>query len=196
MLEILIAANPKAVIHTDLKGLMPLHYIMGNCDRFDASIVVELLLNEEHSIVNIDFDHKNHPLYILAERANKLEDSFSESRTNALKAMDVFLSAGPKPTTNFFASLQCLPKWMIDKAAVHPKVQESLNDKISKRFPTAIMMIDFYALVTVLLSFSTLAIESIDRRDDITVEDGVPSSKVGKLVVYEKLNFSLLFETN
>ncbi len=187
MLEILIDANPKAVTHTDLKGMMPLHYIMGNCDRFDACTVIERLLEEEPNIVNIDFEHKNHPLYILSERANKLEESLSESRTNALNAMHMFLSAGPKPTTNFFASLQCLPKWMLDRAAVHPKVQESLNDKISKRFPTAIMMIDFYALVTVLLSFSTLAIESIDRRDDITMDDAVPSSKVGELV-YEKMN--------
>ena len=113
-----------------------------------------------------------------------------QSRENALKAMNLFLTAEPIPTTNFFTSLHCLPKWMVDRAVVHPKVQESLNDKISKKFPTAIMMIDCYALLTVLFAFTKLTIGSIDRRTDPDLENAVPSSKVGESVNRWKKNYA------
>lgn len=116
-----------------------------------------------------------------ASNANRTPSAILlQSRENALKAMNLFLMAEPIPTTNFFTSLHCLPKWMVDRAVVHPKVQESLNDKISKKFPTAIMMIDCYALLTVLFVFTKLTIGSIDRRTDPDLENAVPSSKVGE----------------
>jgi len=224
VLEILINADPRAVICADLKGLMPLHYAMGNCDRADSPDIVQLLLETEPSMVKMDFDHKIHPLFLLSERANQLKEvdqhtnhSHSrssttgakkngavggggsggasnasnrtpsaillQSRENALKAMNLFLMAEPIPTTNFFTALHCLPKWMVDRAVVHPKVQESLNDKISKKFPTAIMMIDCYALLTVLFVFTKLTIGSIDRRTDPDLENAVPSSKVAPLYI-------------
>ena len=51
-------------------------------------------------------------------------------------------------------------------AVVEPFVQELLNEKISKRFPTAIMILDFYSIVITLVAYILAVIESINRRAD------------------------------
>mmetsp|Transcript_21027 Transcript_21027/g.30814 ORF Transcript_21027/g.30814 Transcript_21027/m.30814 type:complete len:109 (+) Transcript_21027:160-486(+) len=83
---------------------MPIHYAMGNCERSDSPQAVEMLLEKEPELANIDFDHKQHPLYVLANRTNKLKDADKrkEGLENALKSMNIYLSMSPKPTTNFF----------------------------------------------------------------------------------------------
>lgn len=183
-LEILIQAFPKALAITDNNGFLPLHYALSNCDKEECALNVKALLAHDKTVMTIDFDHKHHPLYVLANRANRLKDKkLLEGQANACKSMNLFLDLGPLPTTNFFAALHTMPKWLLEKAVVHPKVQELLNHKMSMRFPTAIMMIDFYAISTVLLSFAFLVIESIDLRADASSEDnGVKSSKLGELV--------------
>ena len=47
---------------------------------------------------------------------------------------------------------------------VEPYVQEQLNIKISKKFPTAIMILDFYMIVITLGTFIKAVIDSIDNR--------------------------------
>lgn len=51
-------------------------------------------------------------------------------------------------------------------AVVEPYVQQLLNQKISQRFPTAIMMLDFYAIVALLVTYMIAVINCIDRRSD------------------------------
>lgn len=60
---------------------------------------------------------------------------------------------------------------MYTVAVVKPFVQELLNEKISKRFPTAIMILDFYSIVITLVAYIVTVIESIDRRSDIDLTD-------------------------
>ena len=135
-LKVLIDAHPKALSVTDTNGFLPLHYAFGNCEREDCPAIVELLLKRDPEVVNLSFDHKNHPLYILSNRANKLKDNSLEEqgKENAIQSMILFLDVGPMPTTNFFTALHTMPKWMLDKAVVHPRVQELLNYRISNRF--------------------------------------------------------------
>jgi hypothetical protein len=45
------------------------------------------------------------------------------------------------------------------------------------------MMLDFYALLTVLVSFAFVVIESIDRRSDENLSDGVKSSTLGEWIL-------------
>jgi hypothetical protein len=186
----LISAHPKALNVTDIKGFLPLHYALSNCDQEDCAAVVKTLLDHDRSVMTIDFEHKHHPLYVLANRANRLKGiKLVEGQANAVKSMNLFLDLGPMTTTNFFTALHTLPKWLLEKAVVHPKVQELLNDKISRRFPTAVMMIDFYAISTVLISFAFLVIEAIDIRADETLEEnGVKSSKISKFVLEARVH--------
>jgi hypothetical protein len=51
-----------------------------------------------------------------------------------------------------------------DIAVIHPTVQTMLNVKISSRFPTMILLLDFYFLAMVIGCFSFTAQESIERR--------------------------------
>lgn len=184
-LKILISAHPKSLHVTDMNGFLPLHYAMGNCEREDCAAAVALLLERDNGVKNIDFEHKQHPLYVLGNRANKFLKRKTKSgagQANALNSMNLFLDLGPMPTTNFFAALHTMPTWLLEKAVVHPKVQELLNDRISKRFPTTVMMVDFYALFTVLISFAFLSIEFIDVRADESSEGGIKSSKLSELL--------------
>jgi len=182
--EVLIRAHPKALGLTDVKGFLPLHYALSNCERTDCAVVVETLLDNHPGVVNIDFELKQHPLYVLANRAKNLKgkEETKIGQANALKCLNLFLDLGPAPTTKFLSALHTLPKWLLDKAVVHPKIQECLNHKISKCFPTAVMMLDFYALLTVLISFAFVVIESIDRRSDEALDDGVKSTKLGERI--------------
>jgi ankyrin repeat protein len=184
-LEVLIEAHPRALELTDINGFLPLHYAMSNCARADCVAVVDTLLKKHPGVENIDFELKQHPLYVLASRAKKLKgkEEVKTGQRNALKCLNLFLDLGPAPTTNFFAALHTLPQWLLEKAVVHPKIQECLNYKISKRFPTVVMMLDFYALLTVLISFAFVVIESIDLRSDENLEDGVNSSKLGETIL-------------
>ena len=184
-LEILIRAHPKALELADVKGFLPLHYALINCERKDCAVVVKTLLDNYPGVADIDFQLKRHPLYVLAIQAKNLKGK-EESKTfkaNALICLNLFLDLGPAPTTIFLSALHTLPKWLLDKAVVHPKIQECLNHKVSKRFPTAVMMLDFYALLTVLVSFAFVVIESIDRRSDENLSDSVKSSKLGEWIL-------------
>ncbi len=51
-----------------------------------------------------------------------------------------------------------------DIAVIHPTVQTMLNAKITSRFPTMILLLDFYFLAMVIGCFSVTASESIERR--------------------------------
>jgi hypothetical protein len=51
-----------------------------------------------------------------------------------------------------------------DVAVIHPTVQTMLNVKMSSRFPTMILMLDFYFLTAVISVFSLTVLESINRR--------------------------------
>jgi hypothetical protein len=181
-IEILISAYPSALSKIDLNGFLPLHYAIGNCDREDCAVIVKKMLDYDPGVINIDFEHKSHPLHVLGNRANRFRGTnLARIQANAIKSMNFFLDLGPMPKTNFFAALHTMPKWLLDKAVVHPKVQELLNDEISRRFPTAVMMIDFYAISTVVISFAFLAIEAIDKKED--TGNGLESSKLSKYTI-------------
>ena len=66
------------------------------------------------------------------------------------------------------------PRFLI--AVVEPYVQELLNQNISRKFPTAIMILDFYSILLTLITYMLAVLNSIDRRADITSSNSVPSS--------------------
>ena len=78
------------------------------------------------------------------------------------------LNAEPDPTADFLTALQSLPDWLGERAVVMPVVQNLLNEKISQRFPTAVLMLDFYVLVMTILFYFTSVQESINLRFDDT----------------------------
>jgi hypothetical protein len=61
-------------------------------------------------------------------------------------------------------ALQALPDWLRDLAVVNPVVQKILNQKISKRFPTAVTLMDFVFYILVISFFQVSVIESLADR--------------------------------
>jgi hypothetical protein len=80
------------------------------------------------------------------------------------KCLEHLLNAAPDPTAEFFTALQSLPDWLQERAVVLPKVQHLLNDKISQRFPTLVLMGDFYFLAAVIVAYILNVVESLNRR--------------------------------
>ena len=120
------------------------------------------------------------PLHLLATRALSLADENvhrSRQRENVEKCLVLYLNAEPRPTTDFMTSLQALPDWLSDQAVVHPIVQNLLNDKISQRFPTGVILLDLYFLMIVIIAYSFVILQSIENRFPRgTLPENVPIS--------------------
>lgn len=105
------------------------------------------------------------PLRVLAEFSHTLNnDSDIPKRSNVQKCLEYLLNADPDPTADFFTALQSLPNWLQERAVVLRSVQVLLNEKISQRFPTLILMGDFYFLAIIIVAYSLNVTESIYRR--------------------------------
>lgn len=105
------------------------------------------------------------PLRVLAEFSHTLkQDSDIPHRANVQKCLEYLLNADPDPTADFFTALQSLPNWLQERAVVLRSVQVLLNEKISQRFPTLVLMGDFYFLAVIIIAYSLNVTDSIYRR--------------------------------
>jgi len=164
-LHILTDGNEGSITAQDKKKRTPLHFAMGNADRPASPAVVRLLIAQNRQVVNATEESGQLPLDLLATRALNLnETTQKEQCENAEKCLALYLEAAPRPTAGFLTALQALPEWLMDRAVVHPIVQELLNKKISMRFPTAIIMLDFYFLCIVIITYSIRVNQAIECR--------------------------------
>ena len=134
---------------------------------------MRLLLSLNRDIVN-SIDKGPLPLRVLAEYATtiKMEDeNRDEKRESVHRCLEHLLNAEPDPTADFLTALQSLPDWLSERAVVMPVVQNLLNEKISQRFPTAVLMLDFYVLAMIIVSYSFNVVESIELRFNDNPED-------------------------
>mmetsp|Transcript_50526 Transcript_50526/g.152217 ORF Transcript_50526/g.152217 Transcript_50526/m.152217 type:complete len:851 (-) Transcript_50526:98-2650(-) len=176
-LHILTDGNVDSITATDRKGRTPLHFALGNADRPASPAVVRLLLSQNREVVNAtDKEGGQLPLHLLATRANTLNEGQKPERDNAEKCLLLYLGAEPKPTADFLTALQALPDWLGERAVVHPIVQGLLNEKISQRFPTAVILLDFYFLIIVIATYSVTVLEAINQRYSAP-EGALPSEK-------------------
>uniref|UniRef100_A0A7S4J4N8 Ion transport domain-containing protein n=1 Tax=Odontella aurita TaxID=265563 RepID=A0A7S4J4N8_9STRA len=152
------------IVASDKRGRTPLHFALGNCDRPFSPAVVRLLLTRCGRAVDA-VDHDNSlPLKLLANRAYTLRESQTEKRANAKRCLLLYIGAEPRATADFLTALQALPDWLGDAAVIHPVVQSLLNDKISQKIPTAIVLFDLYVLLGVTVVYYFLAVEAIENR--------------------------------
>jgi len=107
---------------------------------------------------------KNLPLHLLSTKAESVEEDKFQMRDTIGKCLDIYLKANPKTSIEFLTGIQKMPEWLRDIAVIHPTVQTMLNAKISSRFPTMILMLDFYFLAAVIGTFSFTSRESLERR--------------------------------
>mmetsp|Transcript_48503 Transcript_48503/g.58525 ORF Transcript_48503/g.58525 Transcript_48503/m.58525 type:complete len:819 (-) Transcript_48503:67-2523(-) len=161
-LKVLTDASPGSVKDTDNKGRTPLHFALGNADRSTSPAAVRLLLAEFREVVDFTDADGQLPLHLLATQASRLSNDQKKERRNAEKCLELYLASQPKATADFLTALQSLPEWLRDCAVVAPLVQDTLNDKISKRFPTMILLLDAYFLVIIIFSFRKASFEAVN----------------------------------
>mmetsp|Transcript_1396 Transcript_1396/g.2001 ORF Transcript_1396/g.2001 Transcript_1396/m.2001 type:complete len:776 (-) Transcript_1396:107-2434(-) len=183
-LHVLTDNNADSITQTDRNGRTPLHFALGNADRQASPSVVKLLLSENPDVVNMtDKDRADLPLHLLATRAHTLSEAQKAERDNAMKCLDLYLDAKPHPTAAFLAALQSLPEWLRDRAVVAPTVKRVLNDKISQRFPTAILFLDLIFLVEIIVCYTLSVSQSIEQRFDDSKPDAVSNGIIIPLYI-------------
>ena len=128
--------------------------------------------------MNIFDNYGNLPLRLLAIKVKASEEKYAIDealRELPEKILDLYLKVKPNATADFLTALQALPEWLRDRAVMTSTVQDILNRKISKRFPTAILMIDFVLYVAIIVSFSLCVPCSIQLRTYIALPPSTTS---------------------
>jgi len=162
VLRALEAAYPESIIVRDKRGRTPLHLAMVNAHRSASPSVLRFLIRNgtKLGIVDIPDNEGRLPLFILASACRNRVLSESE-RTNAARCLTLYLDAGPRASAEFLNAMQVLPEWLRDDAVINTHVQSVLNAKIVQRWPTAIMLLDGYALLTLVVCFAITSREYI-----------------------------------
>lgn len=166
VLYVLTEACPEAINAKDKRQRTPLHFALSNAGRKTVPAAVRLLLSLNREIVN-SIDNGPVPLRVLAEYAATIkreDENRDEKRESVFRCLDYLLKADPEPTAGFLTALQSLPEWLSERAVVMIGVQNLLNEKISRPFPTAVLMLDFYILVMIVISYSLNVTHSIELR--------------------------------
>jgi hypothetical protein len=138
--------------------------MMGNADRENSTRVVELLLDLHPGAMEMFDADGNLPLHLLSTKARTMLDDQYQEKETMCKCLGAYLNAKPRNCSEFLVGIQQMPEWLRDVAVITPVVQTMLNGKISSRFPTMILLLDFYFLAAIIAAFSFTSRESIDRR--------------------------------
>ena len=167
----------------DHNGRTPLHFALSNAGRKASPGAVRHLLNLDNTLANSN--NGPLPLRVLAEFSQGLKKSgnVEADRPSVEKCLEFLLNADPEPTADFFTALQSLPDWLSEQAVVMPSVQVLLNEKISQRFPTAVLLLDFYFLAMIIVSYSINVVDSIKLRFNEDKADNIAAELLSPLYV-------------
>lgn len=166
VLYVLTDAYPEAIKTKDRRARTPLHFALSNAGRNTVPSAVRLLLSLNKDIVN-SIDGGPLPLRVLKEYTATIkpeDENRIEKRESVRKCLEHLLNSNPDPTADLLTTLQALPDWLSESAVVMPAVQIMLNEKISRRFPTGVLMMDFYVIVAIIFNYSFAVAESIKLR--------------------------------
>jgi hypothetical protein len=186
VLYVLTEAFPEAMEAKDERERTPLHFALSNAGRKTVPSAVRLLLSLNPRIVN-SINKGPLPLRVLAEYAGTIKTDqadHEEKRDSVRRCLEHLLNAKPDPTADFLTSLQSLPEWLQEKAVVMPVVQHLLNEKISQRFPTAVLMLDFYILTISIVFYSLNVVDSLAKRSNNDPnDDAIATSQLVPLYI-------------
>lgn len=164
-LYILTGVHEDGITSEDKLGRTPLRFALSNAGNKTSPAAVRLLLSLRRDIVNAS-KGESLPLRVLAEYAATVRKGETEKRESVLKCLEHILSFNPDPTADFFTALQSLPEWLKERAVVMRNVQQLLNVKIAQRFPTGLLLSDFFFQILVLLYYALAVRQAIDQRFD------------------------------
>ncbi|KAL7579887.1 hypothetical protein ACA910_004894 [Epithemia clementina (nom. ined.)] len=173
VLQVLAEAYPESLTARENKGRTPMHLAMVNAYRDSSPHVVEFLLQhaEGKETVNTRDSDGSLPLHLLALALRGYGADDINKRNNVSRSLALYLDAEPFAAADFLNALQTLPDWLQDTAVVSQHVRNVLNEKIVQRLPTAVLMMDGYMLMAIIICFGMATANHIDMRYDPTVEN-------------------------
>lgn len=179
VLEVLASAYPDSVVARENKGRTPFHLAMVNAHRTASPSVIRFLLSlRGGDMINIADRDGHLPIHLLA-LASRFRPDQTEARANVSVCLKMYLNAQPRANADFLTAIQALPDWLQETAVVSPHVQDILNTKIVKRFPTSILMLDGYVLMMIIICFQVASKASINNRYE---PDIYPEPPMGTLI--------------
>lgn len=163
VLEVLLENYPESITKRENKGRNPLHLAMVNAHRKSSPKVVGFLVEKNAAdIINSYDDDKHLPIHLLA-MASKFPPEKVLERKNAADCLKLYLNAKPKASADFLTAIQTLPEWLRDIAVLSEHIQDILNHKIVMRFPTMILILDFFFLILAIVLFEFTTRDTIDH---------------------------------
>ena len=103
----------------------------------------------------------------------KESNKMLQQHQSAKNCLRLYLNAKPEPTAALLTALQTLPKWLRDSAVTSPHVQSFLNTKITQRFLTTMLMLDFYVLIVIIIAFRLATTGCVAYRQCFDIDNEV-----------------------
>jgi hypothetical protein len=168
VLKALCKVYPTSLTARENNGRTPMHLAMVNAHRDESPNVMRFLLDNPagRSTINTRDNVGYLPLHLLAVALKGFKSKDHEKRTNISECLSMYLDAEPRSTPDFLTAIQDLPDWLQDTAVVSKHVRNILNEKIVKRFPTSILMLDGIFLIVLIIFFARATHNHIDLRFD------------------------------
>ena len=201
VLKVLAKVYPASLHAKEHNGRTPMHLAMVNAQRDESPNVMQFLLDHPESVDTINTrDNDGYlPLHLLAlglkgGHLNRGGNSMMEQqkRNNVSECLSMYLAAEPKADADFLTAIQDLPDWLQDTAVVSKHVRNVLNEKIVKRFPTSILMLDGIFLVMLIFCFGFATRNHINIRFD--PENYVMNTSGSLFVVFLGATYFLMRE--
>lgn len=171
VLKALARVHPDSLRARDDNGRTPMHLAMVNAHRDESPSVIRFLLENGASRDTINTRDRDGylPLHLLAlalKDKKKTKKMDADKKNSVSECLSMYLAAEPFAAADFLTAIQDLPDFLQDTAVVSKHVRNILNEKIVKRFPTSILMLDGIFLVVLIVCFGLTTRNHIDLRYD------------------------------
>lgn len=154
----------------DLQGRDPLIFAIANTKTNPkrAPKVVALLLDLTDIYVPAGTmfqttEDSSNPLQFLANFVSQIEfrEGTKEMCASIKECLPLLLNYS-EPTPTVLSTLRTFPGWLLPTAVLSPHVKHILDEKIKNKFPTVLLMVDFYMQVMIILSLH-FGLEASDK---------------------------------
>ena len=142
---------------TDRNENAMLLWMYANGDRPPSISIFKLLLTQ--SVITQDDEQQCCPLDFICYYSHRCDISQKhqkERREHCIQIFDAYLDARPYGTSTFLKEASNFPPWLKNHLSQHVNMRHILNFRISQKLTTAVFMLDFYAHLLILVSFTEI----------------------------------------
>ena len=197
VLKTLAKVHIGSLTASDNNGRKPMHLAMVNAHRDESPHIVRFLLDNPASRATINTRDRDGylPLHLLAlalKDKKKIKKMDPDKKASVAECLSMYLAAEPFAAADFLTAIQDLPDFLQDTAVVSKHVRHVLNEKIVKRFPTSILMLDGINLFSLIVCFAMTTRNHIDLRFDPANTEN--TSQVTLMMIFVGAGYFLLRE--